>query len=79
MLRALECGCRVPVGAWGRVVDDGAGVRLLGVVASPDGSLLYRGEAVGAEPGEVGERLAGELLERGAAAILDEIREVRRA
>lgn len=77
MLRALEGGCRVPVGALGSVAAEG--VRLLGVVASPDGALLYRAEAVGREPDEVGERLARDLLERGAAEILDGIREVRRA
>jgi hydroxymethylbilane synthase len=53
-------------------------VRLRGVVASPDGALVYRGEAEGEEPEEVGGRLARELLERGAAVVLAEIREVRR-
>ncbi len=76
MLRALEGGCRVPVGALGASED--AVVRLRGVVASPDGALVYRGEAVGEEPEEVGGRLARELLERGAAVVLGEIREVRR-
>jgi hydroxymethylbilane synthase len=76
MLSALEGGCRVPVGALGRVVDD-AGIWLQGVVASTDGALLYRGEAVGEEPEEVGGRLARELLELGAAMVLDEIRRVR--
>jgi hydroxymethylbilane synthase len=76
MLRALEGGCRVPVGALGASED--AVVRLRGVVASPDGSLVYRGEARGEEPEEVGDRLARELLERGAAVVLGEIREVRR-
>ena len=76
MLRALEGGCRVPVGALG-IIEDGA-VRLRGVVASPDGALVYRGEAGGEEPEEVGARLARELLERGAAVVLDEIRGVRR-
>jgi hydroxymethylbilane synthase len=75
MLRALEGGCRVPVGALG-VVEDGA-ARLRGVVASPDGALVYRGEAEGEEPQEVGDRLALELLERGAAVVLGEIRKVR--
>jgi hydroxymethylbilane synthase len=75
MLRALEGGCRVPVGALGFVEDDV--VRLRGVVASPDGALVYRGEAEGEEPEEVGSRLARELLERGAAVVLGEIREVR--
>ena len=76
MLSALEGGCRVPVGALGRTVD-GTGVRLRGLVASTDGALLYRGEALGEEPEEVGERLARDLLVQGAGVVLGEIREVR--
>ena len=76
MLRALEGGCRVPVGASSDV--RGNVVRLRGVVISPDGALVYRGEAEGEEPEEVGERLARDLLEQGAAVVLEEIREVRR-
>lgn len=72
LLRALEGGCRVPVGALG--VAEGDRVRLRGVVASPDGALVYRGEAEGEEPEEVGGRLARELLERGAAVVLGEVR-----
>jgi hydroxymethylbilane synthase len=76
MLRSLEGGCRVPVGALG-IAGDGV-VRLRGVVASPDGALVYRGEAEGEEPEKVGRRLARELLDKGAAMVLGEIREVRR-
>jgi hydroxymethylbilane synthase len=76
MLNALEGGCRVPVGALGRTVGD-AGVRLRGVVASPDGALIYRDEAEGGVPEEVGRRLARDLLAQGAEVILGEIREVR--
>jgi hydroxymethylbilane synthase len=75
MLNALEGGCRVPVGALG--VVQGSRVRLRGVVVSPDGTLVYRGEAEGEEPGEVGRRLARDLLEQGGAVVLGEIREVR--
>jgi hydroxymethylbilane synthase len=75
MLRELEGGCRVPAGALGTV--EGNLVRLQGLVASPDGSLVYRGEAEGQYPEEVGVRLARELLEQGAAKVLGEIREVR--
>ena len=74
MLRALEGGCRVPVGALA-IAEDGV-VRLRGVVASPDGALVYRGEAEGEEPEEVGGRLAQDLLGQGAAVVLGEIREV---
>jgi len=76
MLRALEGGCRVPVGA--RSAVEGSVVRLRGVVISLDGALTYRGQAEGEEPEEVGERLAQDLLEQGAALVLGEIREVRR-
>jgi hydroxymethylbilane synthase len=77
MLRALKGGCRVPVGALGRVNHDG-NVRLLGCVASPDGALLYEGEAVGDEPERVGWELAADLARQGAVVVLDEVREVRR-
>ena len=76
MLRALEGGCRVPVGATSAV--GGSVVRLGGIVISPDGALAYRGEAEGEEPEEVGKRLAFALLEQGAAVVLGEVREVRR-
>ena len=75
MLRALEGGCRVPVGALGLI--EGGVVRMRGVVVSPDGALVYRGGAEGQDPEDVGNRLARELLERGAAVVLGEIRGVR--
>ena len=75
MLRALEGGCRVPVGALGVFEDDE--IHLKGLVASPDGALVYEGEAAGREPDEVGGRLARDLLGQGAEIVLGEIREVR--
>jgi hydroxymethylbilane synthase len=76
MLNTLEGGCRVPVGALGEVVAGGK-LWLRGVVASTDGALLYRAEAVGEEPEDIGERLARDLLAQGAAVVLGKIREVR--
>ncbi len=75
MLRALEGGCRVPVGALGAA--KGGEVRLRGLVASPDGALMYEGSARGPAAEEVGERLARDLLNQGAGIVLGEIREVR--
>ena len=74
-MRTLEGGCRVPVGALAVARDEG--VRLRGIVASPDGAMVYRGDAVGSDPDEVGERLARDLLEQGAEVVLGEVREVR--
>jgi hydroxymethylbilane synthase len=76
MLNTLEGGCRVPVGALAEMVD-GDRIWLRGLVASTDGALLYRGEAVGEEPEKIGERLARDLLAQGAEVVLGEIREVR--
>lgn len=75
MLRALEGGCRVPVGSLGAV--EGGEVRLKGLVASPDGALVYEGTASGHEPEDVGGRLARDLLDQGAGLVLAEIGEVR--
>lgn len=75
LLRTLEGGCRVPVGGLAETADQ---VRLRGIVASVDGALIYRGEASGEDPEEVGRRLALELLGKGAAVVLDEIRGARR-
>ena len=75
MLRTLEGGCRVPVGGQATVEDDK--VFLKGLVASPDGALMYKAEVEGEFPEAVGDGAARELLEKGAAIILDEVREVR--
>ena len=40
--------------------------------------IYFRGETEGAEPEEVGKKLALDLLEQGAAVVLGEVREVRR-
>jgi hydroxymethylbilane synthase len=78
MLRTLGGGCRVPVGALAVARDDD--VRLRGIVASLDGALVYRGDAMGSDPDEVGERLAQDLLKQGAEVVLGEVRgaDVRR-
>ena len=75
LLRALEGGCRLPVGASSSVSGDE--IHLDGVVASPDGAMVYRGEASGSDPEEVGARLARDLISQGAETVLAEIREIR--
>ncbi len=75
MLRTLEGGCRVPVG--GQATVENGKVFLRGLVASPDGALMYKAQGEGEEAEALGERLARELLDQGAAVILGEVREVR--
>ncbi len=70
-LGALGGGCQVPIGAHATVT---AGrVRLLGLVAAPDGSEVVRAESEGpsTEAAAIGSRLGADLLALGARKILD--------
>jgi hydroxymethylbilane synthase len=73
VLASLGGGCQVPIGAHATV--DGDRVRLVGVVAAPDGSEVIRAQTSGAlgEAAELGRALGGELLERGARTILEAV------
>ena len=73
-LRQLGGGCQVPIAA--HAFTEGWQLRLVGVVASPDGSDVVRASAVGAmdEPERIGASVAQELLKKGARALLDSFR-----
>jgi hydroxymethylbilane synthase len=79
LLARLEGGCQVPLGALARL--DGATLTLSATVCSLDGksALSARGSAGASEDGarELGVRLAAELLERGAAALIASERQAR--
>lgn len=70
-LRRLHGGCQVPIAAYGEVREE----RLLlrGMVAHLDGSRIFRAQAKGVDPEEVGKRLAEDLLAQGAEEVLREI------
>lgn len=70
LLRRLGGGCQVPIAAHASLEDNR--LRLVGVVASPDGKALIRAEASGdaARPEVVGERAAEDLLKQGAKDLL---------
>ena len=69
-LAGLEGGCQVSIGAWGRV--EGGKLVLEVAVLSPDGAQRMYEKSVDSPEYAValGERVAAELLERGAAALL---------
>jgi len=74
LMRCLEGGCQVPIGAYGRIE---AGVlKVDAMVGSLDGRNVVRGSVAGApEEGELlGVSLARQLLRKGADRILDSIR-----
>lgn len=75
MLRRLEGGCQIPVGAWGRV-EEGT-LRLDGCVASLEGERTVRGALTGRpdDAEAIGVHLAEYLLGRGGEEILAAVRE----
>lgn len=75
LLHRLEAGCRLPVAALG--IPYGSGMRLKGMVLSPDGRRAAVAEATGRleEPEELGDRVAALLVERGGDRILQDVLE----
>ena len=69
VLARLEAGCTAPVAA--SAVFDGSGVTLRAGVFALDGSRQLVEEAQGADPAELGRKVAEVLLERGAADLIE--------
>ncbi len=74
LMRRLEGGCQVPVGAHATV--SGGSLHLQGLVAALDGSRLVRRESRGSadRATQLGTELAERLLAAGGEAILAEVR-----
>ncbi len=74
LLRMLEGGCQVPVGAFAEV--ENSRLRVRGVVCSLDGTRAVDGEISGSveDAEKLGVALAEKLLRQGGGEILDEIR-----
>jgi len=74
VLRRLEGGCELPLGAWARL--ENAKLHLKAFVADPSGKKYLEDEVAGdpilAE--DLGEKLSQILLDQGAAAILKSVR-----
>ena len=73
LLRALEGGCQVPIGAYAKVESNG--LYLDALVGSLDGSVTFRKKLRGSSKNAdaIGKSLAKDLLKAGAKQILDEI------
>jgi hydroxymethylbilane synthase len=74
VLRELRAGCLAPVGTWGRM--DGAGELWLdAVVLTVNGGQQVRasGHASAHDPEGLGRRVARQLLDQGAAALMSEL------
>ncbi len=74
LLRFLEGGCQIPIGTFGRIENNL--FVLDAIVGSLDGKRIVRGSIKGnpASSGDLGIELARDMLQRGADAILKEIK-----
>jgi hydroxymethylbilane synthase len=72
LMARLGGGCALPLGALATVSPDA--VRLVALVATPDGTRIVRVEAEAETPGGAAEAAAAELLARGAGEILAGVR-----
>ena len=79
LLKALEGGCQVPIGAYAQVKP--AGLFLEAVVGSIDGLVTFRKKMRGSKnnPEKLGQKLANDLLKAGASDVLNEIYKSTRA
>ncbi|MFA5805622.1 MAG: hydroxymethylbilane synthase [Melioribacteraceae bacterium] len=73
LLKALEGGCQVPIGAYAQVKSNG--LYLDAVVGAVDGSVTFRKKIRGAKtnPEKLGQKLAKDLLKAGASVILKDV------
>jgi hydroxymethylbilane synthase len=69
----LEGSCQVPIGSY--AVLDGNLLLLRGLVGTPDGKTMLKASAQGplSDAEQIGERVANELLAKGARSILDSL------
>lgn len=75
MNKQLQGGCQVPIACFAELVEGDTRLHLRGLVGKPDGSQVLRAEGTAEldQCEDLGRRVAEQLLEQGAAAILAEV------
>lgn len=72
-LQALGGGCSAPIAAYATPTGENGELYMRALIASPDGQQIIRVAGKGADPFELGKRLAGEAKVQGADAILEDV------
>ena len=70
-LAELGGDCDLPAGAHAVASGSGSMLQLTGLLASPDGHVVLRHRATGADPAALGSAVARHLLDHGGAALLE--------
>lgn len=73
-LHKMEGGCQVPIAGYAYLNDEDK-IVLTALVASPDGKTIYKERVEGTNPEQLGEAAANYLIDKGAKALIDEVKE----
>jgi hydroxymethylbilane synthase len=77
LVAAFGGDCSLPLAAWARAEGAGGSLRLIGLLAAPDGTRAARAEARGDDPPAVAAACAERMREAGADALLALLRRKR--
>ncbi|KUP34526.1 hydroxymethylbilane synthase [Bacillus halotolerans] len=72
-LNAMEGGCQVPIAGYS-VINGQDEIELTGLVASPDGKIIFKETVTGNDPEEVGKRCAALMTDQGAKDLIDRVK-----
>jgi hydroxymethylbilane synthase len=73
-LTEMEGGCQVPIAGYASLTDEGE-VALTGLVASPDGKVIYKELIKGTDPEQVGKTAAAALSRYGAKELIEKVKQ----
>lgn len=73
-LQKMEGGCQVPIAGYAEVNQNGE-IVLTCLVGSPDGKIIHKELVKGKNPEEVGIEAANRLIQQGAKALIDKVKE----
>ena len=74
VVAAFGGDCTLPLAAWARPEGEDGRIRLTGLLATPDGRHIARGEAVAATPLEAADACVAVMRENGADEVLERLR-----
>lgn len=72
-LQKMEGGCQVPIAGYA-FINDQDEIVMTGLVASPDGKIIYKEQFTGQNPEEVGNIVAARLTEKGGKELIDQVK-----
>jgi len=72
IVTAFGGDCTLPLAAWAK--EDAQGMRLIALLAMPDGSQVCRGEARGADPASAAKACLEAMAREGSERLLEQIR-----